>query len=139
MNPIALKIVVIAALIFETGCAGFIFSSQSPFFSRFSLSELIERNKSQSGLNCSSSAGGGGTGIGGGSGGLGTRESRAHKSESFSCQIAADTDKFDEGHLIQILKQSVETNLNANPNELLRHFNNHKEILDPLQMPEAAQ
>lgn len=110
MNMLAMKLVVVAALVFETGCAAFMFSFPSPFFSRFSLSELVERNKSQAGLNCSSGAGGGG--IGGGPGGFGMKHSRSTKSESYSCQIAGDEEKFDEGHLLQILKQSVVTDLN---------------------------
>jgi hypothetical protein len=119
MNPIVLKFSVIAALLFETGCVSFIFPFQSSFFSRFSLPELLERNKSQSGLNCSSRAGGGGGGGGGGSGGIGMRESHSSKSESFSCQIAGDTDKFDEGRLIKSLKQSVEADLNESKAKII--------------------
>jgi hypothetical protein len=108
MNILAMKLVVVAALLFETGCVAFMFSFPSPFFSSFSLSELVERNKSQSGLNCSS----GGSGIGGGGGRFGMKQSRSTKSEGYSCQIAGDEEKFDEEHLLQILKQTVESDLN---------------------------
>jgi hypothetical protein len=83
-------------------------SFQSPFFFKFSLRELVERNRSLRGLSCS--AGGGGGGIGGGSGGVGRKHSSFHKGESLTCQLT-DVEQFDEAKFIQALKRSVETDL----------------------------
>ena len=86
---------------------------QSSFYSAFSLKELVQRNQSNSGLNCSGSgdAGGGGGGIATGAGGLGGNSS-FHKSEGFACQIS-DAEQFVEAKFIQALKESVEKDLDA--------------------------
>ena len=104
------KIVIL--LIAVTACIGCIFVFQSSFSSTFSLQELVQRNQSNSGLNCSGSGG-----AGGGSGGIatvagGVGENSFHKGESFSCQIS-DADRFDETKFIQALKESVEKDLDA--------------------------
>jgi len=86
---------------------------QSSFYSAFSLKELVQRNQSNSGLNCSGSggAGGGGGGIASGAGGLGGNAS-FHKGESFACRIS-DAEQFVEAKFIQALKESVEKDLDA--------------------------
>ena len=86
---------------------------QSSFYSAFSLKELVQRNQSNSGLNCSGSrgAGGGGGGIATGAGGLGGGSSFS-KGEGYTCQIS-DTDQFNEAKFIQALKESVEKDLDA--------------------------
>jgi hypothetical protein len=80
-------------------------SLQSSFFSKFSLRELVEKNKSRSGLDCSSGGGGGG---GGGGGSLSGKEFRFHKGESLSCRLSDDAEKFDEASFIAALKQDIE-------------------------------
>ena len=86
---------------------------QSSFYSGFSLKELVQKNQSNSGLNCSGSGGasGGTGGIGSGAGGLGGNSS-FHKGESIACQIS-DAEQFVEAKFIQALKESVEKDLDA--------------------------
>ncbi len=111
MNLIVSKAAFVGALLLGAGCTAYMSSFQSSFFSRFSLRELVERNKSQRGLNCSASGGGGG--MGGGTGSVGRKESHFHKVETFSCQINDDSaERFDEEGFMAALKQSVETDLN---------------------------
>ncbi|HUS09628.1 MAG TPA: hypothetical protein VMZ30_04105 [Pyrinomonadaceae bacterium] len=111
MNLIVSKAALVTALLLGAGCIAYTSSFQSSFFSRFSLRELVERNKSHRGLNCSTSGGGGG--VGGGTGSVGRKESHFHKVETFSCQINDDSaEQFDEGGFIAALKQSVEADLN---------------------------
>lgn len=88
--------------------------SGSSFFSKFSLNELVERNKTSGGLNCS--AGGAGDGIGIGAGGVGKGPSHFHKGESFSCQIG---EQFDQGKFIEALKRSVEKDLDASEAKII--------------------
>jgi hypothetical protein len=95
----------VLALMLSAGCAAYTASLESSFFSKFSLRELVERNKSQD-LNCSA----GGTGGGGGGRSFGSKESHSQKGESLSCQIT-DAEKFDEGKFLQALRQSVEMDL----------------------------
>ena len=84
---------------------------QSSFYSSFSLKELVQKNQSNSGLNCSGSGGGGGGGIGAVAGGSGGNSS-FHKGESLACQIS-DAEQFVEAKFIQALKESVEKDLDA--------------------------
>jgi len=86
---------------------------QSSFYSAFSLKELVQRNQSNSGLNCSGSggAGGGGGGIAMGAGGSSGNFS-FHKSEGVACQVS-DAEQFVEARFIQAVKESVEKDLNA--------------------------
>jgi hypothetical protein len=103
---------------------------QSSFYSAFSLKELVQKNQSNSGLNCTGSggAGGGGGGISAGAGGLGGGGSNFHKGESLACQIS-DAEQFVEARFIQILKESVEKDLDASQAKIVssknpdaRHF-----------------
>jgi hypothetical protein len=93
---------------------------QSSFYSAFSLKELVQRNQSNSGLNCSGGgAGGGGIGAGAvGSHGNGT----FHKGESLACQIS-DAGQFVEARFIEALKDSVEKDLNANQAKITSNTN----------------
>jgi hypothetical protein len=86
---------------------------QSSFYSAFSLKELVQKNQSNSGLNCSGGGGGAdSSGIASGAGGLGGGSSSFHKGESFACQIS-DAEQFVEARFIQALKESVEKDLDA--------------------------
>jgi hypothetical protein len=85
--------------------------TQSSFFSNFSLRELVQKNESRSGLNCSMGGIGGG---GGGTGGIGRKEFHNHKGESFSCRIkSSDGEQFDEAEFIVSLKEDVEKIIRA--------------------------
>jgi hypothetical protein len=110
MSLFARTVVIITIAVLAVGCSAFMSSFQSPFFHKFSLRELVEKNKATGGLNCSPSAGGGGVGTGGG--GIGAKQSNFHKGESFSCQLT-DATEFDEGKFMQVLQDSIETDLTA--------------------------
>jgi hypothetical protein len=117
MNSIMTKAAFVMALLLSAGCTAYMSSLQSPFFAKFSLRELVERNKSHLGLNCSACCGGGG----GGTGALG-KESHFHKGESFSCQIDS-AEQFDEGRFIAALKQTIETELNQGKAKIIGSAN----------------
>ena len=59
MRSIMLKAAFVMALLPLAACTAYMLSLQSPFFAKFSLRELIERNKSHLGLNCAAGGGGG--------------------------------------------------------------------------------
>ena len=105
MNFISWKVTFVLALMLSAGCAAYTASLESSFFSKFSLRELVERNKSHD-LNCSAGGGGGGGRVSS----FGSKESHSQKGESLSCQVT-DAEKFDEGKFLQALKQSVEMEL----------------------------
>lgn len=111
-----LRKVIIPVLLLSTAACISMF--ESSFASAFSLKELVQRNQTNSGLNCSTGGGGGGgSGIGTGAGGIGGTHSNFHKGESFSCQIS-DAEKFDRAKFIQTLKASVEKDLETNDAEI---------------------
>src|SRR5438552_17282700 len=116
MSSIMIKAVFVIALLLSAGCAAYMSSLQTPFFAKFSLRELVERNKSHLGLNCAAGGGGGGMGIG--KGGVNRRESHFHKVESFSCQIDS-AEQLDEGGFIAALKQTVEAELNKSKAKII--------------------
>lgn len=93
-------------------------SFESRFFSKFSLNELVKRNESVIGLNCSGGSAGGG-GISMGTGGVSKNQSNFTRTESMGCQIA-DATQFDEAKLIQALKQTVEQDLGASKAEIVK-------------------
>ncbi len=109
MKGIVLNAALLAATLVDIGCTAYMHSLQSSFFSKFSLRELAEKNKSRSGLDCS--AGGGGGGTGGGSGGFGSKDFQFHKGESFSCRLSDGGEKFDEAGFIAALRQDVERDI----------------------------
>jgi hypothetical protein len=111
-----LKAAFVLALLPVAACTAYMLSLQSPFFAKFSLRELVERNKSHLGLNCA--AGGGGGGIGTGTGGVGRGESHFHKVESFSCQIDS-AEQFDEAGFMAALKETVEAELNKSKAKII--------------------
>src|SRR5262245_53562003 len=91
---------------------------ESRFFAKFSLNELVKRNESGVGLNCSGgSAGGGGMSMG--TGGIGKNQSNFRRTESMGCQIA-DASQFDEAKLIQTLKENIEQDLGASKAEIIK-------------------
>src|SRR4051812_19686349 len=72
----------------------------SSFYSTFSVRELVERNESASGFKCVRPAGGGGGGnessvIGSQRPGSNRIEFKAHKGDSFACELKPG-DNFDE-------------------------------------------
>ncbi len=84
---------------------------QSSFFSRFSLHELMRKNKTRAGQICSSGAVGGG---GGGAGFAGAEGSQSHKSDSFGCRMKSeDGGRFDESELVESLREDVERDIQA--------------------------
>jgi hypothetical protein len=97
-------------LLLGAGSIACMTSFESSFFSKFSLEELVQRNKTIGGLNCSPTGGGGG--IGTGIGAIGKDHSHFHRDESFSCQIA-DVEQFDEAKFIHALRESVQKDLDA--------------------------
>jgi len=123
MRQIDLKGVFLLLLFLAIGCTAYMSSFTTPFFAKFSLKELVQRNNTHGPLNCSAGGGGGGGGggssIGTGGGAIGRNQSNFHKSESFSCQLR-DADQFDEASFIQSLKESVETDLHRIDAKVLR-------------------
>ena len=105
MNLVVRKTPFVAALMLSAGCVAYMASLQSSFFSKFSLRELVERNKSHH-LTCSAGGGGGGGSIST----FGRKESHFQKGESLSCQMTGAA-QFDEEEFLQALKQSVEIDL----------------------------
>ena len=102
--------IAISLLVFSAGCSAYSMNSlQSAFFSKFSLRELVDKNQSSAGLNCSAGSGGGG-GMSAGIGAVGKQESNFGKLESVACQIS-DAGLFDEVKFIQSLKASIEMDL----------------------------
>lgn len=108
MKRIILTVALAVTLIISFACTAYMSSQESSFFSKFSLRELVEKNKALlAGLDCS--AGGGGGGMGGGSVG---GESHFHKSESFSCGMKADGAKqFNGAGFVSALKRDVEKDI----------------------------
>ena len=108
-------------LLVGVGCSAYMASLQSSFFSKFSLRDLVERNESTAGLNCSQSAGGGGGGGSSfGTGGVGRKAFNFSRMESISCQIR-DAEEFDEPKFIQALKASVEKDLKDSKATIVRN------------------
>lgn len=100
-------------LVFGAGCGvDSMYLFQSKFFSNFSLRELVNRNESRAGLNCSAEDGAGGGGMSAGTGGVGKKESNFSRVESVACQIS-DAELFDEVKFIQALKRSIEQDLDS--------------------------
>ena len=98
-----LLLVIPALLLISNGCNAFMNLSSSSFLSKFSLEELVKKNRSPSGTICAKG------GLGGGGGSVtqvGPKQSSANKSSSFSCQIS--TESFDEAAFIASLKGDVE-------------------------------
>ena len=96
--------------------SGFIACSLSPesdFFSKFSIQQLVEKNKAPTGLDCegneSDRRGGIGTGGGVGIFFFPNKEYRSIKSDSFVCKLKSNAlEHFDEAGLIAALRQDVE-------------------------------
>lgn len=112
-----LRLTVSFLCLFFAIASGCMTSFESRFFSKFSLNELVKRNESVLGLNCSAGTGGGGMSMG--AGGVGKNQSNFRRTESMGCQIA-DAAQFDESKLIQALKQSVEQDLGASKAEIIK-------------------
>ena len=110
MRVAVLRAMLITAMFVSIGCTAYMHSRQSSFFSKFSLRELVERNTSSSGLNCSA----GGAGGGGGGGARSGKEFRFHKGESLSCRLSGGAEKFNEASFIAALKQDVEGDIREN-------------------------
>ena len=103
------------------GCTTYMFSQQTSFFSKFSLRELVEKNQSFTGLDCSVSGGGFGGGTGGG---LGRREFHSQKAESFFCRLKAnEAGHFDEAGLLAVLRREVEKHITESGAEIIGQRN----------------
>ena len=88
----------------------------SKFFSNFSLTELVKKNGSPSGLSCSE---GGMGGIGGGGGRADPKQVSYNKSEAFSCRIKSSiTNEFDEAEFISSLRSDVKKDLNESDQKI---------------------
>ena len=121
-NRIVNRLLLVVLLALTAGGIACMSLFQSSFYSAFSLKELVQRNQSNSGLNCcGGGAGGGGGGIG--SGAVGSHGNGTfHKGESLACQIS-DAGQFVEARFIQALKESVEKDLNANQAKITSNTN----------------
>jgi hypothetical protein len=90
-------------------------SRESPFFAKFSMQELVTRNKSMAGIACDPvGGGGGGNDIGTWAGGFGGggMHFQSHKSDSFACRLQSDTlPSADEEQLLASLRKQVEDSL----------------------------
>ena len=111
------KAALILTLILVT--SGFVACSltqESAFFSKFSIQQLIEKNKAHNGLDCEGNDNDRGGGIAGGGGGVsfrgfgfGRSTYHASKADNFFCKLKATTlEHFDEASLIAALRQDVE-------------------------------
>jgi hypothetical protein len=91
----------LAVLLINGGCSSLIHLSSSSFLSKFSLEDLVKKNRSPSGMVCAKG------GMGGGGGDIISvgRQTSSYKSSSFSCQIDP---AFDEAAFITSLKEDVE-------------------------------
>jgi hypothetical protein len=107
MNRITLLIVLSVFLMGSLGCGALMNISSSSFLSKFSLEELVKKNRSPSGMICAKGAMGG---MGGGSGWVSSEQYSSNKMHSFSCQISADS--FDEADFVATLKADVEQEIN---------------------------
>jgi hypothetical protein len=109
------RILIALAVCFALLCASCMWSPESSFFSSFSTRQLVERNKSLTGLRCDPTGGGGGGGIGSRGGGIGSGGTHfsSHKSDSFACRLKSN-DSFDEMKFLSTLKLDVERALHDN-------------------------
>jgi len=93
--------------------SGFIACSLSPesaFFSKFSIQQLVEKNRAPNGLDCEGNDNDRGGGIDSGSFVFPpSKEYRSIKSDSFLCRLKSHAlEHFDEAGLIAALRQDVE-------------------------------
>jgi hypothetical protein len=90
-------------------------SSESPFFAKFSMQDLVTANNSMAGIACDpAGGGGGGNGVGSRTGGFGGGgiHFQSHKSDSYACRLQSDSfASADEDRLIASLKQPIENSL----------------------------
>lgn len=104
MRLVILRTALLTAALAGVGCAAYLRSRQSSFFSEFSLRRLVAQSGSRHGLDCST----GGAGGGGGGGSAGGKEFRFHKGESLACRLSGGAGKFDEAGFLAALKEAVE-------------------------------
>ena len=102
---------ILTIILITSGFIGCSLSPESAFFSKFSIQQLVEKNKAPTGLDCKGNERGGGIGGGGGgvSFGFGTKEYHSHKGDGFFCRLNSNAlEHFDEASLITALRQDVE-------------------------------
>ena len=122
MKWIVLTAALAAIILLSMGCTSYMFSQETSFFSEFSLRELVEKNQSFMGLDCSVSGGGFGGGTGGG--GLGRQEVHSHKAESFFCRLKADeAGYFNESGVLAVLRREVEKHIGESGAEIIGQGN----------------
>ena len=102
MNRIML-LTIVPALLLASGCKPLMNFSSSSFLAKFSLGELVEKNRSVAGMICANGALGGGGGV---VSSRSQKQSSTNKSSSFSCQLGAQS--FDEAAFAASLKADVE-------------------------------
>ena len=93
-------------------CASCLRPKETTLFSKFSVRDLVERNKASAGLKCDVPGGGNGGGGGGGSDFTITSGGRrgsysSSRGDSFACQLNDDS-KFDEQRFVAALKVDAE-------------------------------
>lgn len=102
------RVSIALAVCFALLNAGCWWSNETPFFSNFSIRQLVERSKASAGLTCDLAGTGGGSGIRSGAGGIGGGGSfKFHKSDSFGCHLKS-SEAFDETRFLDALKIDVE-------------------------------
>ena len=111
------KILSFVIAVFFVSCTHAMFLFQTPFYSRFSLRDLIERSKAMSGFNCTGGPGGGASN---GISARGRSFSHSSKSEDFSCKLRDDCD-FDEAALMTALAQIIEQDLKQADARIIEH------------------
>lgn len=78
------KVALIPTLILiSSGFIACTLSPESAFFSKFSIQQLVVKNKASTGLDCEGNGNDRGPGIGGGSFGFGRKEYHSHKGDAF--------------------------------------------------------
>lgn len=101
-----IAIALLTTVLLGAGCFAYTSTLQSPFFTKFSVRELVEKNEFNAGLDCSTTGTSGGGGMSVGTGGVGKDGSQFSKLDSIACQIT-DVGLFDEAKFIEALKESV--------------------------------
>ena len=101
------RVILIAVAVCFALCPACTWSSETSFFSSFSVRQLVQRSESSAGLTCD--LGGGGGGISSRAGGIGFGGTRfnSHKSDGCGCRITSNV-AFDEARLFSALKLDVE-------------------------------
>ena len=110
MDHRVIAIVLVLTVLVGAGCYTAGVSSQSSFFTKFSLRELFAKNEFSAGLDCSETSGGGGMSMG--SGAVGKEQSNFSRLDTIACQIT-DAERFDEAKFLDALHESIVKDLSS--------------------------